>query len=166
MKKLLFLFTALLFISCSSDENEESTQTFLEKYDGVGFINNDDEMVYFFNSDIYNTYVNISIDCINKCEYYKDIGSDELTCLNYDILQSTDNIQYCRIIKNDPSKLIDECIYCSEDDILETKYTYEYKVSNEVLTVTMQTENMNGTPVSEKIMLYTQVSTPLDCGCE
>ena len=65
MKKLLFLFTALLFISCSSDENEESTQTFLEKYDGVGFINNDDEMVYFFNSDIYNTYVNISLQSRN-----------------------------------------------------------------------------------------------------
>ena len=38
MKKLLFLFTTLLLISCSSDENEESTQTFLEKYDGVGFL--------------------------------------------------------------------------------------------------------------------------------
>ena len=41
MKKLLFLFTTILLISCSSDdsdENEESTQTFLEKYDGVGFL--------------------------------------------------------------------------------------------------------------------------------
>ena len=35
MKKLLFLFTALLFISCSEDENEGSNLTFFEKYDGV-----------------------------------------------------------------------------------------------------------------------------------
>ena len=35
MKKLLFLFSALLFISCSEDENEGSNLTFFEKYDGV-----------------------------------------------------------------------------------------------------------------------------------
>ena len=39
MKKLLFLFTTLLLISCSSeDDNETSeTKTFLEKNDGLGF---------------------------------------------------------------------------------------------------------------------------------
>ena len=42
MKKLLFLFTALLLISCSSDD-DDSTQNFLEKYDGVYWASNDNE---------------------------------------------------------------------------------------------------------------------------
>ena len=42
MKKLLFLFTALLLISCSS-EDEESVTTFLEKYDGYIFESIDEE---------------------------------------------------------------------------------------------------------------------------
>ena len=42
MKKLLFLFTTLLLISCSS-EDEESVTTFLEKYDGYIFESIDEE---------------------------------------------------------------------------------------------------------------------------
>ena len=42
MKKLLFLFTTLLLISCSS-EDEESVTTFLEKYDGYIFEGIDEE---------------------------------------------------------------------------------------------------------------------------
>ena len=42
MKKLYFLFTALLLISCSSDD-DDSTQNFLEKYDGVYWAINDGE---------------------------------------------------------------------------------------------------------------------------
>ena len=48
MKKLFFLFTILLLISCSSDENEESTQTFLEKYDGVYWAINDNDVEDFW----------------------------------------------------------------------------------------------------------------------
>ena len=42
MKKLIFLFTTLLLISCSS-EDEESVTTFLEKYDGYIFESIDEE---------------------------------------------------------------------------------------------------------------------------
>ena len=77
MKKLLFLFTTLLLISCSSDENEESTQTFLEKYDGVGFLyamtqqdldtvnyggSVGDENGYFFSNTVGNEVIYVEED--------------------------------------------------------------------------------------------------------
>ena len=55
MKKLLFLFTALLLISCSSeDDNETSeTKTFLEKNDGLGFYDDYGLHVFFYNDDVF-----------------------------------------------------------------------------------------------------------------
>ena len=46
MKKLLFLFTILLLTSCSSDD--DSLQNFLEKYDGVYWASNDNEVGDFW----------------------------------------------------------------------------------------------------------------------
>ena len=80
MKKLLFLFTALLFISCSSEDSDDSvvednttntdgnssgdnsgeTQTFLEKYDGYGFrgeFDGDTEYFYFYDADVFLGFV-------------------------------------------------------------------------------------------------------------
>ena len=35
MKKLFYLFLALLIVACSDDSSDDSNQLFLEKYDGV-----------------------------------------------------------------------------------------------------------------------------------
>ena len=53
MKKLLFLFTALLLISCSS-EDDDSTQNFLEKYDGVYWASNDNVEGFWLQFNLAN----------------------------------------------------------------------------------------------------------------
>ena len=35
MKKLTYLFLALIIVACSSDDSSDGNQLFLEKYDGV-----------------------------------------------------------------------------------------------------------------------------------
>ena len=50
MKKLLLvLLTLLLVVSCSKDDNtsNSNTQTFLEKYDGFGFVSTTSEIVLY-----------------------------------------------------------------------------------------------------------------------
>ena len=42
MKKILFLFSTLFLISCSSDD-DDSNQNFLEKYNGVYWASNDND---------------------------------------------------------------------------------------------------------------------------
>ena len=37
MKKLIYLFLALIIVACSSDDSSDSNQLFLEKYDSVVF---------------------------------------------------------------------------------------------------------------------------------
>ena len=54
MKKLIYLFLALLIVSCSSDDSSDDNQLFLEKYDSVVWERIDDEIdterVAFVNS--------------------------------------------------------------------------------------------------------------------
>ncbi|MGB2300831.1 MAG: hypothetical protein ACPH4O_09370 [Flavobacteriaceae bacterium] len=51
MKKLLFLFTAPLLISCSSEDDVNENQSFLDKYDEYGFTDGD-EYWFFFNDTV------------------------------------------------------------------------------------------------------------------
>ena len=55
MKNLLFLFSALLLISCSGDDDDNTVenQTFLEKYDGVGFYDEYGYYVFFYNDEVF-----------------------------------------------------------------------------------------------------------------
>ena len=53
MKKLLFLLSITFLLSCSSDDEpaQDSSQTFLEKLDGSGFVDSSgEEYNYFYNS--------------------------------------------------------------------------------------------------------------------
>ena len=66
MKKLLLLFTTLLFISCSGDDNEI---TFLEKYDGAMF---QKEFLATNNACL------VPWDCVNEYNYqYFSFHSDD-----------------------------------------------------------------------------------------
>ena len=42
MKKLTYLFLALIIVACSSDDSSDGNQLFLEKYDGVVWENDGD----------------------------------------------------------------------------------------------------------------------------
>lgn len=66
MKKLYFLFTALLLISCSSDDYD-STQNFLEKYDGVYWaLNDNDEEDFWLQFNLAN-FVQCDDDGVDGC---------------------------------------------------------------------------------------------------
>ena len=65
MKKLLFLFSAVVFVSCSGDDDSEIT--FLEKYDGVMF---QKEFLANFVSEVDQTICAISgLACDYKYNY-------------------------------------------------------------------------------------------------
>ena len=52
MKKLTYLFLALLIVACSSDDSSDGNQLFMEKYDGVVWRSdppNDDGKITFSN---------------------------------------------------------------------------------------------------------------------
>ena len=52
MKKLTYLFLALLIVACSSDDSNDSNQLFMEKYDGVVWSSdspNEDGKITFSN---------------------------------------------------------------------------------------------------------------------
>ena len=59
MKKYLLLLFSLALIACSKDDDSDNI-TFLEKYDGLGFLHTDDyysDYLFFSNSNNFVTFV-------------------------------------------------------------------------------------------------------------
>ena len=87
MKKLiLLLFIPLVFTCSSDDEDNNSNETFLEKYDGVVWESIITEVMRlsFHNSQSFQTYYNsngVDIDENNNVDYCYNLGefSDEIT---------------------------------------------------------------------------------------
>ena len=106
MKKLLLL-SALLIFACSSDEGNDdydnnSNQTFLERYDGVVWegVNDNFTMIGFFNSQSFMTiYMSegIGTDENGNIDYCYSIGdySDEISYVIH--INSEDNFEYTEI---------------------------------------------------------------------
>ena len=94
MKKLLLFLSISFLVSCSSDDAEpvqESSQTFLEKFNGSGFVDSQGEdYVYFYNSTgIFMKFAEIDPVEGNFCASLK-IGSQALDgdAIIVDILQN------------------------------------------------------------------------------
>ena len=66
MKKLLFLFTTLLLISCSS-EDDDSTQNFLEKFNGVYWASNENDAGDFWLQFNLTNFVQCDDDGVVPC---------------------------------------------------------------------------------------------------
>jgi hypothetical protein len=121
MKKLLFLFTALLLISCSSEDDNETSEpkTFLEKNDGLGFYDDDGYYVFFYNDEIFLKTVDLgeptsnNPDEENFCAEYKE-GANEV---------SDGEIYNVSILTNDLDRLVVKSIAVVEDD---SSYGEEY----------------------------------------
>ena len=105
MKKLL-LISAFLILACSSDDssdtNDSSNQTFLERYDGVVWegVNDNFTMISFFNSQSFMTiYMSegISTDENGNIDYCYRIGdaSDEISYVIH--INSEDNFEFTEI---------------------------------------------------------------------
>jgi hypothetical protein len=93
MKKLIYLFLALLIVACGSDDstNDDSNQLFLEKYDGIVWqkVYPNGESRYTFTNNpkglIYFTYSNYPKDMYQHCTtfvfgetYIYENGEEEL----------------------------------------------------------------------------------------
>ena len=76
MKKLLLLTTLFLAFACSKDdegENNEENQTFLQKYDGMGFKDEYGEYWFFFDDTYFMAYVVDESDGTgNECTLIKE----------------------------------------------------------------------------------------------
>tara|TARA_B100000925_G_C21775261_1_gene373874 strand:- start:123 stop:590 length:468 start_codon:yes stop_codon:yes gene_type:complete len=85
VKKLLFLFSALVFISCSGDDDDNTVenQTFLERFDRVGFILETDpstDTYYFFDDTKFLLWIeDDGDDTYPYCEYMKEGTNDNGT---------------------------------------------------------------------------------------
>ena len=105
MKKLLLLTTLFLAFACSKDD--ESGETFLEKYDGFGFFSGDeyaDEYYFFYDSDVFMKYVDISNNADNMDGIYCESIRTGIT--------TVDNVPFeIKIIKNDQSRLTIQVSY-------------------------------------------------------
>jgi len=141
MKKLLFLFTTLLLISCSSDENEESTQTFLEKYDGYIFESTLDDNGYIqvsrveFIEDgkkwkVFNEEIEPNGDSYSFCETHFLDGITEFQENNFRI-EST-------IIENthDLLKIRAKTFDYNFDPIVPNLFESDYQIIDEQLIIT------------------------------
>ena len=69
MKKYLLLLFSLVLIACSKDDDSDNI-SFLEKYDGLGFVYTDDyysDYVFFSNSNNFITFVEEGDDFDTYC---------------------------------------------------------------------------------------------------
>lgn len=81
MKKLLLLTTLFLAFACSKDngdDNSNENQTFLQRYNNVGFLDEEDgdEYYYFYDDDIFLKNV-FADDDSNDCWEFRE-GSNNI----------------------------------------------------------------------------------------
>ena len=131
MKKLLLLTTLFLAFACSKDEgdgddNSNENQTFLQRYNGVGFVDEEggDEYYYFYDDDIFfkNVYADSDYnDCWELREGSNNIDGEIITVKivknEYNVLGiattfeeagQTDNIEFIPTTNPNSLRLVDE----------------------------------------------------------
>jgi hypothetical protein len=125
MKKLLLLFTILLFISCSSEDDNETSEpkTFLEKNDGLGFELDEFYYVFFYNDEVFLKTVELGDPTSNNPDEQNDY------CIQ--IREGVNNVdgdtEKVVILTNDLDRLVVEFI--SDYDGEEYCETVEYTVN-------------------------------------
>ena len=139
MKKLLFLFTTLLLISCSSEDDANENQSFLEKYDEYGFTDGD-EYWFFFNDTI----------------FLKHAEPAEFMC--FEIKEGENRTFIAEIISNDSQKLLVELTSpCSDCGTESLQFTIDSTGNN--LTVMYDGD-------SDDTDSYMKTSTKFSSVCE
>ena len=145
MKKLLLLLLVIFITSCSN--------TFLSKHDNIGFENDErTTYIFFHNSDKYMTYIDNETD--SWCFYiYEDKTSKEISCFDE---QET----VCKIIKNESNLFKEECQDCDGNERYIS--TYEYSVSDDILTEKISTDYLDGSEIEEETLLYRRTTRTLE----
>ena len=153
MKKLLLFILSIFITSCSN--------TFLSEYDNMGFqLENttnsvDEEFVFFHNSDKYMTYITagVSKDDLD-CYIYENKKDGKISC------PVEDDESVCKIIKNTSNVFIDECQFC--DGSKKYIITFEYSISDDILTSKISTDYLDGSDVEEETSVYRRTSRTLE----
>ena len=156
MKKLLLLLLAIFITSCSN--------TFLGEYENMGFqlentTNSVDEVtnpefIFFHNSDKYMTYfTGVSKDDLD-CSIYENKKDGKISC------PVEDDESVCKIIKNTSNVFIDECQFC--DGSKKYIMTFEYSISDGILTSKISTDYLDGSDVEEETYVYRRTSRTLE----
>ena len=131
MKKLLLLTTLFLAFACSKDEgdgddNSNENQTFLQRYNGVRFLDEEDgdEYYYFYDDDIFlkNVFTDSdSNDCWELREGSNNIDGDIITvkivkneynvlgiAMTFEGAGETDNIEFIPTSNPNSLRVVDE----------------------------------------------------------
>ena len=132
MKKLiLVLLFAPLVVSCTKDNStsNSNTQTFLEKYDGFGFVNNTEfeiDHLYFYNNPVFLKQV------VKRDESTVPSSSTENLSKSCNSLEDgmTDSKGTIKIVTNENDNLLFEAQY-KEGDVVSV----EINVVGNTLTV-------------------------------
>ena len=92
MKKLLLFTTLLLAFACAKDdgENNEENQTFLEKYDGMGFKDDSGEYWYFFDDTYFMAFVDEYDGIVEECTLIRE-GQNSHDGVSYNVTIVTNN---------------------------------------------------------------------------
>ena len=169
MKKLLLLILAIFITSCSN--------TFLSEYDNMGFqlenttydvqdtsdgdtadVDGDDDgdFVFFHNSDKYMTYITAGGGSKDDwdCYIYENKKDGKISC------PVEDDESVCKIIKNTSNVFIDECQFC--DGSKKYIITFEYSISDDILTSKISTDYLDGSDVEEETSVYRRTSRTLE----
>ena len=126
MRKLLLLTTLFLAFACSKDDGDDNSnenQTFLQRYNGVGFTDGD-EYFYFYDDDIFLKYIYGFGDenvCWELREGSNNVDGEEITLRiknnSYDVFElamtfeqagETDNIKFIPTSNSNSLSVIDE----------------------------------------------------------
>jgi len=145
MKKLIFIFLALIIVACGSDDSSEQ-QNFLQKYNGITWVNS----FGVGEGDIVIFWENLSLDGYSDGEAYESDG----------------NIAYCggsffawgvdyfgdryEIIENSSDRLRIQYIESDGDNSSESTYTYTVSNNGNTLNYT------NVAPEDEYTGTYTR----------
>ena len=96
MKKTLFLLSALLIFACSSDDSSDnSNQTFLERYDGVVWEDNDGYLAFYSNPSSIKRFSNECREVLFNTfvdGYSWNITTNNPTTLILDYIDNENNV--------------------------------------------------------------------------
>ena len=135
MKRAIYLFLTLFLISCSKDDKSSENQTFLQKYDGYGFVYENDtgsetgsEYVFFSDSEYFLKYASV-------------YGGDSECVLvrEESVFDSEEGEGYnLSILTNEGDTLLIEIEYAYEDGEVEIdQLEYSINSQGDVMTYTL-----------------------------
>jgi hypothetical protein len=136
MKKLTYLFLALLIVACSSDDSSDGNQLFLEKYDSIVW----QRLPLSNDYDIRIAFINSS----NSITQYGDEEGEEVYCSSYTIdgtINLPDNVIQTISIQEETENSLSILVQIDDGEYVDS-YIAVYTVTSDGSSYTLtQTRN-------------------------